>query len=178
MPYCNLACEWCDTKFDTFKKWDETAFRAFAEASPELGRFAVVTGGEPTLHKHTRRVVEILKSLRFVVAVESNGTVESDIYSVFDFVTISPKRQAADKGMVPYQLSIQATKYASEFKYVVDKEFDFSILSRHDVWDGKRYSLSPEFGAFKESIERIIEYIDKNPGWRISLQTHKWMGIA
>lgn len=178
MPFCNLACEWCDTTFNSFKEWDEEAFKAFADCAPQMNRFAVVTGGEPLLHKHTERVIEILKKLRFTIACESNGTPNSDRYELFDFVTISPKRQTADKGMEPYKVSEAAMKAAHEFKYVVDDQFDFSILDRHDVYDGRRYSLSPEFNKFDESVKKILDFIERNPAWKISLQTHKWIKVA
>lgn len=177
MPFCNLACEWCDTSFNSFKKWEEEAFKAFASQGPSLDRFAVITGGEPLMHKHTERVIDILHKLRFSVACESNGTIETPLYSKFDFVTISPKRQSNEKGLEPYYISEAAKKYAHEFKYVIDEKFDWSILSRHSVFDGKRYSLSPEFNKFEDSVKQILEFLEKTPGWRISLQTHKILKI-
>lgn len=176
MPYCNLACEWCDTSFNSFKKWTEEEFTAFA--SQEKARFAVITGGEPMLNKHTPLVADILKDLGFEIAVESNGTVEPNI--LCDFFTVSPKRQAADKNMAAYYVHPEMWALASEFKYVVDDKFDFSILERHksDPNRGaRRYSLSPEFNNLAASLEKMLAYVKENPEWRISLQTHKWMNV-
>jgi organic radical activating enzyme len=170
MPFCNLACAWCDTKFDTFKRWSEEDFRAFAEKEP--ARFAVVTGGEPMMHKHTPKVVAVLKSLGFEVAAESNGNFPP--VDGFDFITCSPKRDADNE---PYWVHPKMLPHVSEFKYVVDQDFDFEILKRHDVIDGRRYSLSPEFGNMAASLGRIQAFIKENPKWRVSLQTHKWMNI-
>lgn len=177
MPYCNLACEWCDTSFNSFKPWTEEALIAFAEQ--EKGRFAVITGGEPMLNKHTPRVAEVLDYLKFDIAVESNGTVAPNIHSKH-FFTVSPKRQAADKKLPAYFVHPDMWVVADEFKYVVDEQFDFSILDRHK--DDKinplaRLSLSPEFNNMKASLEKIIAYQKENPRWRISLQTHKWMQV-
>ena len=178
MPFCNLACEWCDTTFNTFKKVTEREFLDFASA--ESARFAVVTGGEPTLHKHTSRIVDLLHSLGFYVAAESNGTNAPN--ADFDFLTVSPKRQSLDKFKEPYFVDQTAFETASEFKYVVDRFFDFSILERHknpnNNFTYPRLSLSPEFGEFKENMNKILSYIKDNPEWLISLQTHKWMGVA
>lgn len=173
VPFCNLACEWCDTEFNKYKKWTEREFLDLAGS--ESGRFAVVTGGEPMLNKQTPRIVSMLHNLGFKVAVESNGTVEPN--APFDFVTISPKRQSADKKMEPYFVHPLAWANADEFKYVVDRYFDFSILDRHTKLDFKRHSLSPEFGDFKANLNKIFDFIQKNPHWRISLQTHKWIGV-
>ncbi len=167
LPFCNLKCSWCDTEFDTFKKYEEADFLAYASSEP--ARFAVITGGEPTMNKQTPRVIELLKSLGFEIAIETNGNFEIP-YDI-DFVTVSPKRDAN------YAIHLGALNKASEFKYVVDDGFDFSILDRHDTDDERRYSLSPEFNNFKASLEKIQNYIKENPEWRISLQTHKWMGI-
>lgn len=167
MPFCNLSCSWCDTSFNTFKKVTDQELAAFATS--EKAKFAVITGGEPTMNKHTPGVIALLKQFGFEIAIETNGNFA--IPDGIDFVTVSPKRDAN------YNVNIDAFTKASEFKYVVDEGFDFSLLSRHDVTDGRRYSLSPEFGNFQKSLARIYEFIKENPRWRISLQTHKWMQI-
>lgn len=167
MPFCNMSCSWCDTKFDTFKAWSEDEFLAFAQT--ERCKFAVITGGEPTMNKHTPVVISLLKSIGYEIAIESNGTFE--IPMDIDFVTVSPKREAG------FQVHSDAFAKADEFKYVVDGEFDFNILKVHDVTDGRRYSLSPEFGDMKTSVDKIIAFIKENPAWRMSLQTHKWVQI-
>lgn len=169
MPYCNLKCSWCDTSFNSFKKWEEEAFRIFAQS--EQARFAVITGGEPMMNKMTPRVVEILKELGFYIACETNG--HYPIVPGIDFVTCSPKNE----GPLPYLVHAEAFHEVSEFKYVVDDRFDFTTLDRHDTRDGKFYSLSPEFNKMSESVEKITAYIKEHPDWKMSLQTHKWLGI-
>ncbi len=172
MPYCNLACPWCDTEFNKFNKWSHQVFTAFA--TKEKSRFAVITGGEPMMNKHTPEVVDILKANGFYIACETNG--HFPIVDGIDFVTCSPKR-GEGKIVEPYFIHRDAYPKISEFKYVVDAGFDFKILDRHDLKDGRRYSLSPEFNNMEKSLARIFEYIKENPRWRISLQTHKWMKV-
>jgi 7-carboxy-7-deazaguanine synthase len=165
MPFCNLACSWCDTSFNSYKKWSEEDFVAFAKQEP--GRFAVITGGEPTINKQTPRVIELLKGQNFEIAIESNGTFP--IPAHVDFATVSPKRDSG-YDIHPNNMS------ADEFKYVVDDEFDFSILDRHQGSLSK-LSLSPEFTKFNDNVQKILAYIKEHPEWRLSLQTHKWLGI-
>ena len=167
MPFCNLACSWCDTTFNTFKKWTPEEFTNFA--LQETAKFAVITGGEPTMNKHTPDVIQILRYLSFEIAIESNGTFP--IPDGIDFVTISPKRDA------DFEINKDAYQKASEFKYVIDKDFDYTILDRHDTNDGRRYSLSPEFNNFEHSVQSILNYIKEHPSWRMSLQTHKWIKV-
>lgn len=168
MPFCNLACPWCDTTFNSFNKVTEAEFKAFATQEP--ARFAVVTGGEPMMNKHTPQVVKMLKELGFTVACESNGTFP--IVHGIDFVTVSPKRESN------YVITHDARTKVHELKLVVDEGFDFAVADNFsDLPSCVLLTLSPEFGNFEKSIERITAYIKENPRWKISLQTHKWMNV-
>jgi organic radical activating enzyme len=169
MPHCNLRCSWCDTSFDTYTATEVEAFKAFAQL--ELGRFAVVTGGEPMMHRHSPVVVDLLHELGFQVAVESNGT--QMVNADYDWITCSPKRDAQ------YDVHPYTYDKVSEFKYVVDRDFDFSILDRHatDAIGKYRYYLSPEFTEMAENVNKISDYIKTAPQWRLSVQSHKWLGI-
>lgn len=170
LPFCNLSCSWCDTEFNTFTTLTEEQVTAYA--SQEKCRFAVITGGEPMMSKNFIPVHKILENLGFKIAVESNGTFEP--IDVDYWLTVSPKRE--QKMHPPYYVHPEAMGQASEFKYVVDSDFDFSILDRHKDSKQLKY-LSPEFNDFKNNLEKIFNYIKENPEWKISLQTHKWMDI-
>lgn len=170
LPYCNLKCSWCDTSFNQFTKFSEEEF--LNEAAKEPHRFAVITGGEPTMNKQTPRIIELLKSKGYEIAIETNGTFP--IPDGIDFVTVSPKRDAN------FEIHADAALKANEVKIVVDADFDFNIckIYQEQEWTKLvRLSLSPEFNNLQESIKRIEEYIVKNPQWRVSLQTHKFMGV-
>lgn len=169
MPHCNLRCSWCDTSFDTSTRYEIDAFRTFIDRGPREGRFAVVTGGEPLMHRHTPKVVELLREAGFEVACETNGSFP--LPCSFDWVTCSPKRDN-DYEIHPYLLSS-----VHEFKYVVDAGFDFGLLDRHEPVAGLRLSLSPEFGDMADNVARILAFMEGKPWWRLSLQTHKWLGM-
>lgn len=176
MPFCNLECSWCDTKFDKFTPWTLDALMGLVKQEPSTN-FAVVTGGEPALHKHTPGLVKWLKDLGFYVAVETNGTVAIPSAARFDFVTVSPKRFAKEKGLDPYYVNPVTFQLASEFKYVVDLAFDFSVLERHRGDDMRRLSLSPEWDNRAALLPVIYDYIKENPQWRLSIQQHKVLGL-
>ncbi len=167
MPYCNLKCSWCDTEFNSFKRYSVSELESFMDN--EKSRFAVITGGEPMMNKQVPKIIQMLQNRLFTVACESNGTFP--IFDGIDFATVSPKRDAN------YDIHPNAFTRASEFKYVVDDHFDFEILKRHNTQDGRRYSLSPEFNNMAKQVERIQNYIIKNPEWRLNLQTHKFIGV-
>jgi len=113
-------------------------------------------------------VIQFLKDRNFLIACETNGT-QSYVDGI-DWVTCSPKQDS--KWMVHEDL----VPKVSEYKYVVDSDFDFSILDRHDNDHVAKY-LSPEFNDMNTNVNKIIEYIKGHPKWSLSLQTHKWIGI-
>lgn len=174
LPYCNYECPWCDTTFDSFKPMEESEFEAFARQEP--ARFAVITGGEPLAHKDLPKILQILKKNNFYIACETNGSFPAP--QDIDFVTISPKPYSKNKSQEKYYIHPETFRRASEFKYVVDDHFDFKILDRHqNDSDQITHSLSPEFTKMNENVKKIIAYIQQNPTWKLSLQTHKWINI-
>jgi len=169
LPFCNLNCSWCDTEFNTFKAYSEEQVTEIATS--EKARFAVITGGEPTMSKNFKPFYTLLKKHGFNISVESNGTFQPPEGDYF--LTVSPKREQNE----PYFIHPEALKRAGEFKYVVDDYFDFNALEKHNKETEARLYLSPEFNKFNENLKRIFDYIKENPKWKISLQTHKWMNI-
>jgi len=168
MPYCNLRCSFCDTSFDSHTVKTDVEIIEEANKAPKKDRFAVVTGGEPLMHRHTPKLVNLLKSLDFTVACETNGSFAPPCD--FDWITCSPKADAE------YHIDEQLWGYVNEFKYVVFDGFDWSILDRH-VGSQQRIYLSPEFSDMAGNVAAILAYIEKHPQWRLSLQTHKWIGV-
>ncbi len=173
LPYCNYDCPWCDTEYNSFKKVSETEFAEWLNQEP--ARLAVITGGEPMVHKDLPRILELLKEHNFYVACETNGS--APIPEGVDFVTCSPK--AFTKGKFqPYYVHPDAYQKTKQWKYVVDDNFDFKLLERHkDDPTNVVHALSPEFGEMQKNSQLILEFIKLNPRWRLSLQTHKWIDI-
>lgn len=173
LPFCNYDCPWCDTEFNSYKDWTEKEFIDFLKKEP--ARFAVITGGEPLVNKQLARIIELLKQHNFYIACETNGSAPAP--AEIDFVTTSPK--AYTKGNhEPYFIDPQILYSTSEWKYVVDENFDFDLLKRHQPYQNNtHYSLSPEYNTIKKSLNRILSFIAQNPHWKLSLQTHKWINI-
>lgn len=173
LPYCNYDCPWCDTEYNSYKEWSEEDFKSFALKEP--AKFAVITGGEPLAHKDLPRILKILKDLGFYITCETNGSFEAP--KEIDFVTVSPKQYTKNK-YTPYFIHPELKNRVSEYKYVVDNDFDFSVLERHKPSSEKAiYSLSPEFNDMSENVKKIMDYIKENPQWKLNLQTHKWIDI-
>lgn len=173
LPFCNYNCPWCDTDYSTYEEVEKHFLGEFLDS--EKAKFAVITGGEPLVNKQTPELIKFLKDRKFEIAVETNGSYP--MIDGIDFVTCSPKKYV-QKGLPEYFINPSLYRHVTEFKYVIDSEFEFNVLDRHKLDIGQKVlSLSPEFNEFNKNITRIVEYIKENPEWRISLQTHKWMGL-
>jgi len=166
---CNLKCPFCDTNHQTYKEMSEDEI--VQEASREKPRHIVITGGEPALQL-TESLVDKLHEAGFFVQVETNGTLP--LPQSIDWVTCSPKS---------LHLSIQNI---DELKVLYKGEGDnpehfLNSLPKKVSGRGPRLYLQP-LDTGDEMRNRIIlrdtiAYILQHPKWKLSLQTHKLLGI-
>ena len=167
---CNLRCEWCDTNFDEYEAM--TAQQIMEKVNEFPCKNIIFTGGEPMLND-LWPLARMLKQQHYHLSVESNGTVAIPD-GLLDWICISPKDQ-----MYP-NVSIKQ-RVGDELKCVYVGQ---SLSMYDDLKDGfSHLFLQPCYdeGATVEENGRgfaLTEAVVKdNPAWRLSLQTHKWMGI-
>ena len=165
------ACNFCDTdfvgvdgpgggKFETAEALADAVARAWPEG--HSGRFVVCTGGEPLLQLDDRAVAA-LHARGFEVAVETNGTQPAP--AGLDWVCVSPKGReplvlrAGDELKLVYpQTDVEPTEFEA---------LDFRVFSLQPLDDARQ----------REHIAAALSYCKAHPKWRLSLQTHKWLGI-
>ncbi len=159
---CDVGCQWCDTKHS----WDATKHKILSteeivSSIPDSIRFVVITGGEPLLHD-LKPLTEAL--IEFKVYLETSGT--QTLTGLFDWITLSPK---------PHKLPV--LKRCNELKIVIQSREDliFAEQMREEISSNHLF-LQPEAGT-KEAKQLILDYISLNPQWRLSLQTHKLLGV-
>ncbi len=166
---CNLRCEWCDTDFLTFK---EMEVNDIVEEVLSFGCDRVIfTGGEPAIQDLSTIGME-LKKHNISLSIETNGTIIVD--PIIDWICVSPKDQ-----MYP-NVSIKQV-VGDELKVV----YCGQDLSMYDsLKSGFNHHFIQPCYMEEESVEengrsfQLAEKIVKeNEGWRLSLQTHKWMGV-
>ena len=122
----------------------------------------VCTGGEPLLQLN-ENLIEELHARRFEVAVETNGTQPAP--PSLDWICVSPKAGAP---------LLQTS--GNELKLVYPQE-DFPP-ERFEQLDFRHFFLQPMDGADTAvNTERAIEYCLRHPRWRLSIQTHKLVGL-
>ena len=162
-------CRFCDTDFVGTDGLNGGRYEAEALAArvAELWgegdrRLVVVTGGEPLLQLDAP-LIDALHARGFEVAVESNGTLPAP--EGIDWLCVSPKA-----GTRVVQRS------GDELKLVWPQpEIDPAELSR---WDFDHFLIQPMDCADKAvALEQSIAFVMANPGWALSLQSHKLIGL-
>lgn len=166
------VCQFCDTDFvgtdgpggGKFADADALA-RAVAGQWPQGARdrrFVVCTGGEPLLQLDSA-LIDALHREHFEIAVETNGTQPAP--AGLDWICVSPK---ADAPLV--------LERGDELKLVYPQELAQPERFRH--LDFTHFFLQPMDGPELERNTRLtIDYCLRHPDWRLSLQTHKIIGI-
>lgn len=167
------VCRFCDTDFvgtdgpggGKFKTPEAlaTACRDYWPKGKNTGQpWVVCTGGEPLLQLDAS-LIDALHAAGFKIAVESNGTVKAP--NGIDWLCISPK---ADAKIV--QDSGQELKLV--FPQVENSPEDFTEL------DFENFSLQPLDNEHQAAnMQAAFDYCLRHPKWRLSVQTHKWLGV-
>ena len=165
------VCTFCDTDFvgtdgpggGKFKTASDLAAAvASAWTGPAENRLVVLTGGEPLLQLDAA-LVDALHAAGFSIALETNGTLTAP--SGVDWVCVSPK---ADAPLA--QTTGQELKLVYPQKGVDPARFEQLAF--------ERFSLQPLDGPDRDAATRAaIAYCLAHPRWRLSLQTHKYLGI-
>ena len=174
---CNLACKFCDTDFENFKLLNiDKILEEVTNLSNNVIKLVVITGGEP-FRQPIELICNKLVSLGFTVQIETNGT----LYRLLPkevYVICSPKAGTTGYSVIREDL----LPHISAIKFLVSANIH-------------KYSLIPELGqteykipVFLQPIDQYNELLNKEnielaiklvfeTGYRLSLQTHKFIGI-
>ena len=163
------VCTFCDTDFvgtDGVNGGKFAGAEALAEAAARLWPgggepLAVCTGGEPLLQLDAA-LIQALHARGFEIAVETNGTLRAP--AGLDWICVSPKAGAALKQTCGDELKLvypQAGAPPEAFEHL----------------DFRQFRLQPMDGPERDAnAQAAYRYCLENPKWRLSLQTHKWIG--
>jgi 7-carboxy-7-deazaguanine synthase (Cx14CxxC type) len=167
----SAVCQFCDTDF---VGTDGTLGGRYASAvalattiaaqwtGADANRYAVLTGGEPMLQLDAA-LVEALHARGFSIGVETNGTIAPP--DGLDWICVSPKAGADLVVRKGHELKLvypQAQAAPEDFAGLAFARFSLQPMDGPDVI---------------ENTARAVDYCLKHPQWRLSLQTHKTLGI-
>jgi len=169
--FCNLHCAFCDTEFESFHEMSNEEIMAAIASYP--ARFVVLTGGEPTLQTD-ESFVDMLHQHGYEVAMESNGTQRPPVN--LDWLTVSPKQSHwsyPPEWRQPDEIKIVYPSPAFPAEAVEHLAFPCD-------WRGTACLQPCDTGQTVQNAKNLracIAFIKKHPEWRLSLQTHKLIGI-
>ena len=170
-------CKFCDTdfvgtngagggKFETAAALAREIDDAWTGDSTRSGnpdmKFVVITGGEPFLQLDSK-LINAIKALGFEIAVETNGTIAAP--AGIDWICVSPKAGSELVQTTGQELKLvypQPQALPPAFEHL---EFEYFFLQPMDGPDRD------------QNTQLAVKYCLENPRWRVSLQTHKLMGI-
>lgn len=167
---CDVGCHWCDVK----ESWnaelhpvtplEQMVQNAVASGSPTV----VVTGGEPLMW-NMGPLTDALHAAGLHVHLETSGAYP--LTGTWDWICLSPKKTKAPRS--------EWYAVAHELKVIVFNNDDFRWAEVHaqEINQGAQRFLQPEWSKREKALPEIIAYIERNPTWRLSLQTHKYIGL-
>jgi len=175
----SAICQFCDTDFvgtdgiggGKFASPEELA-QAIENAwidtmRTRRYRYVVMTGGEPLLQLN-EPLIKALHAKQFEIAIETNGTIS--VPKGIDWVCLSPKAGAD-----------LIVKQAHEIKLVVPQTGHQpieSVLQRFEAMDFRhRYIQAMDGPNLSDNMAFAVQLCQKHPLWRLSVQTHKMIGI-
>ncbi|MGA7343912.1 MAG: 7-carboxy-7-deazaguanine synthase [Terracidiphilus sp.] len=169
----SAICQFCDTdfadtngpgggKFASAEALAEAVAQTWPAHAPHLKKFVVCTGGEPLLQLDAT-LIAAFHARGFEIAVETNGTIAAPLD--LDWICVSPKagselvqRSGDELKLVYPQPGAEPEKFAA-------------LAFRH-------FFLQPMDGPVREAnTQAALRYCLHHPQWRLSLQTHKFLGI-
>jgi 7-carboxy-7-deazaguanine synthase (Cx14CxxC type) len=165
----DAECQFCDTdfvgtdgegggRFATAAELAE-ACRATAGDAPGL---IVLTGGEPMLQVDIA-LIEALHAAGFTIAIETNGTLP--VPTAIDWICVSPKAGTEIKQRSGQELKLVYPQAGLDPAALADWSFEHYFLQPMD---------GPDLAA---NTAQAVAYCKANPSWRLSVQTHKVLGI-
>ena len=176
---CQVGCSWCDTKHSWPREVhpqrpvEDLAAETAAAASAGAA-FVVITGGEPLEH-NLKPLCEALRPIGVPLHLETSGV--GQLTGAFAWITLSPKPHRP-----PEQEVLTA---CDELKVVVHEASDLAFAEamaagsnqgRNADQAAPELLLQPGWQS-AAGQQLAIDYVRSHPEWRLSLQTHKWLGV-
>lgn len=178
----SAVCKFCDTDFigtdgpGGGKFTDALALAKAVNAAWPSGKgirnsaakWVVCTGGEPLLQLDAA-LISALHAQGFKIAVESNGTIKAP--DGIDWLCISPKAGAPLVQTSGHELKLVFPQNENSPEEFAHLDFDlFSLQPRDGTAEGQSE-------ANAKNLKAALDYTLSNPQWRLSIQTHKLIGI-
>ena len=166
---CNLRCHFCDTRHESGKEMSVQQIIDAVNRWPQAP-LLVLTGGEPSLWIDEAFVAALKSQTGKMIAIETNGT--HPLPNGIDWVTLSPKNAFPGGDLMPCILT-----RCNELKVV----YIGQNLEQYDHIEAEHHYLQPCYvddpTERKRNLKACVDAVLAHPTWRLSLQTHRVLGI-
>lgn len=171
---CPVRCPWCDTGYENGGKGLPSVPQSIAQLLAQLqSPRVVITGGEPFIHRDLPELVEALLEADKQVSIETSGAYWQDV-SPQAWITLSPKEHVNPQ----YPVQELFWTRANEIKLVISTGEEVEFYHKHlEKNMNIPVFLQPEWNSKKLAIPIILELLKQNHSYRLSLQTHKFIGV-
>ena len=166
---CDVGCHWCDVK----ESWNAdlhppTSADLIIENTRKYADTVVITGGEPLMW-NMDYLTKNIRNKNIKTHIETSGAYK--LSGIWDWICLSPK-----KTKLPLQ---EIYSEADELKMIIYNKNDFKFAEDQaaKVKGTCTLFLQPEWSHREKMTPLIVDYVMKNPKWKISLQTHKYLNI-
>lgn len=166
---CDVGCHWCDVK----ESWNAdlhppTITDTIVNNAKSNANTVVVTGGEPSMW-NLDYITNALQNANLKTHVETSGAYK--LTGTWDWICLSPKKTKLPLADI--------YPNAQELKMIVFNKNDFKFAEEQaaKVSESCELFLQPEWSNKEKMTPLIVDYVMKNPKWKISLQTHKYLNI-
>lgn len=166
---CDVGCHWCDVKESwNAKLHPPTVSDAIVQNVLKQANTVVITGGEPLMWSMDYLTTQLQKN-KIKTHIETSGAYPFS--GTWDWFCLSPK-----KTKLPLDENYDK---ADELKMIIHNKSDFLFAEEQAKKVGShcKLFLQPEWSKKEIMTEKIVAYVMKNPKWKISLQTHKFLNI-
>ena len=162
---CDIGCHWCDEpeSWKLSREKERTSVSVASDLIKTNTKIVIFTGGEPLMHDLTEFSTTLTKK-GYQLHLETSGGYP--LTGKWDWITLSPKKI---KPPLP-----EIYSYSSELKIVIYNHNDFSWALEQEKKVDKSclLYLQPEWSKLDIIKPKILDFISKNPRWKLSLQMH------
>ena len=166
---CDVGCHWCDVK----ESWDSktqpsTSINDIVSDVIKNSDTVVITGGEPLMWDMSP-ITKLLRENNIRTHIETSGAYK--LSGDWDWICLSPKKNKNPINKIYSK--------ADELKMVIYNLDDLKFAENESkkVSSSCLLYLQPEWSKREKVMPIIVDYVMKNPKWKVSLQTHKYLNI-
>lgn len=167
---CDVGCSWCDVKESwNAAIWPLTKTEDIVKRITSCpAKAVVVTGGEPLMYNLDYLCSEIRK-WGFKTYLETSGS--HPLSGKWDWICLSPKKNSPP---LP-----EIYERADEFKVIIQSKGDFEWAEKgaKRLNENCKLFMQPEWSVREIMLPKIVDFVQENTKWSISLQSHKYIGI-